>query len=424
MAGSLKSVTALLLSAAILLIGHGLQLTLAPLYAVNLGWSADLIGYTGSAYFLGFVVGCLTIPSLVARVGHIRVFTVLVGLATASLLLIGLIDQFWFWLLSRCLSGWALAGIYMIIESWLNERSAVDSRGRMLSLYMIITLSAICLGQLLIGFDLGFQGLFMLAAVLLVIGVVPIGLTSSSAPTPIPQVKFRLARVIAASQVSMVGAFFGGVVTGGFWALGPVVARANQLETEQIGIFMAVTIIGGACFQFPVGHLSDRVDRRYVIAGIALLGVFTCLIALFFLSGNPRLVYFTMFLFGGMTFPLYSLCLAHANDNTTLSLMEVASGVLMMNSFGSIIGPLLVAFLIGYNSQALFIVSAVALSLLVCWTLYRIQVHGVDRNHFAPFVNVRNTSHEILEMVDHDVDLESEDIYDVTADVEDSVTEN
>jgi len=319
-----------------------------------------------------------------------------------SLLLIGLVDQFWFWLLSRCMSGWALAGIYMIIESWLNEKTAVESRGRVLSLYMIITLSAICLGQLLIGFDLGFQGLFMLAAGLLVLGVVPVGLTSSSAPNPIPQVKFRLARVVAASQVSMVGAFFGGVVTGGFWALGPVVARANQLETEQIGIFMAVTIMGGACFQFPVGHLSDRVDRRYVIAGIALLGVFTCLVAVFFNSGNPWLIYLTMFLFGGMTFPLYSLCLAHANDNTTLSLMEVASGVLMMNSIGSMIGPLLVAFLIGYSSQALFIVSAVALSLLVCWTLYRIQVHRVERRHFQPFANVRSSSHEIVEMIDHD----------------------
>jgi MFS family permease len=415
MAVSLKSLTALLLSVAILLIGHGLQLTLAPLYAVNLGWSPDLIGYTGSAYFLGFVVGCLTIPVLVAKVGHIRVFTVLVALATASLLLIGLIDQFWFWLLSRCLSGWAFAGIYMVIESWLNEKTAVESRGRVLSVYMIITLSSICLGQLLIGFELGFQGLFMLGAALLVLGVVPIGLTSSSAPNPIPPVRFRLSKVIKASQVSVIGAFFGGLVTGGFWSLGPVVARANQLQTDQIGIFMAVTIIGGACFQFPVGHLSDRIDRRYVIAGIAVLGVFTCLFALFLDSTTPWLIYLTMFLFGGTTFPLYSLCLAHANDNTTLSLMEVASGVLMMNSIGSIIGPLLVAFLIGYSSHALFIVSAVALSLLFCWTLYRIQTHQADRNHFEPFVNVRSSSHEIIEMVDRDEAVGYEEFHEASS---------
>jgi len=352
----------------------------------------------------------LTIPRLVARVGHIRVFAVLIAAATAALLFIGIVDQFWFWMLSRAVSGWAFAGVYMVIESWLNEKTAVEHRGSVLSIYIMITLVSICIGQLLIGFELGFPGLFMLAAALLVLGVVPIGLTSSSLPGPIPVVKFRLARVIAASQVAMVGAFFGGLVTGGFWALGPVVASVNGLEKEQIGMFMAVTILGGTVFQFPVGRLSDRIDRRYVIAGLALLGLLTCLSATVLLSFSPGLIYATMFLFGGMTFPLYSLCLAHANDNTSLSLMEIASGVLMMNSAGSIFGPLIVAFLIGYTNHALFIVSAGALALLVCWTLYRIQFHDVARDHFEPFVAVRNTSLEIVEMISEDGDQPRQDI--------------
>ena len=410
MTGLLISVTALLASVAILLLGHGLQLTLVPLYAVSLDWAPELIGYTGSSYFMGFVVGCLTIPRLVARVGHIRVFAVLIAAATAALLFIGIVDQFWFWMLSRAVSGWAFAGVYMVIESWLNEKTAVEHRGSVLSIYIMITLVSICIGQLLIGFELGFPGLFMLAAALLVLGVVPIGLTSSSLPGPIPVVKFRLARVIAASQVAMVGAFFGGLVTGGFWALGPVVASVNGLEKEQIGMFMAVTILGGTVFQFPVGRLSDRIDRRYVIAGLALLGLLTCLSATVLLSFSPGLIYATMFLFGGMTFPLYSLCLAHANDNTSLSLMEIASGVLMMNSAGSIFGPLIVAFLIGYTNHALFIVSAGALALLVCWTLYRIQFHDVARDHFKPFVAVRNTSLEIVEMISEDGDQPRQDI--------------
>ena len=410
MTGLLISVTALLASVAILLLGHGLQLTLVPLYAVSLDWAPELIGYTGSSYFIGFVVGCLTIPRLVARVGHIRVFAVLIAAATAALLFIGLVDQFWFWMLSRAVSGWAFAGVYMVIESWLNEKTAVEHRGSVLSIYIIITLVSICIGQLLVGFELGFPGLFMLAAALLVLGVVPIGLTSSSLPGPIPVVQFRLARVVAASQVAMVGAFFGGLVTGGFWALGPVVASVNGLEKEQIGMFMAVTILGGTVFQYPVGRLSDRVDRRYVIAGLALLGVLTCLLATVLLSYSPRAIYGTMFLFGGMTFPLYSLCLAHANDNTSLSLMEIASGVLMMNSAGSVFGPLIVAFLIGYTDHALFIVSAVALALLVCWTLYRIQFHEVARDHFEPFVAVRNTSAEIVELISEDSDQPRQDL--------------
>jgi MFS family permease len=400
----LLSMFSLLFSAAILLVGHGLQLTLVPLYALSLEWEPALIGYIGSSYFVGFVLGCLTVPRLVAQVGHIRVFTVLIALTTASLLLIGLVDHFIFWMAARCLTGWALAGIYMVIESWLNDKTTVEHRGGILSVYIIITLLAICVGQLLVGFDIGFEGLFMLAAALLVLGIVPIGLTTSPVPHPIPAVSFSFSRVFAVSQVAMVGAFFGGLVTGGFWALGPVVANANDLSAGQIGIFMAVTILGGTALQFPVGRLSDRIDRRLVITGLSVLAVCTSVVAIFFGNTSPMFIYITMFALGGLTFPLYSLCLAHANDNTDLSIMEVGSGVLMMNSLGSILGPLIVSFLLAYTSHALFIVSGIALSILACWTIYRIRFHDVARDHFEPFVSIRNTTQEIVE-----VGLESEE---------------
>ncbi|WP_339898985.1 MFS transporter [Paraglaciecola polaris] len=394
----LHSMFSLLFSAAILLVGHGLQLTLVPLYAISLGWEADLIGYIGSSYFLGFVLGCLTVPRLVARVGHIRVFTVLVALFTSSLLFIGLVDNFVLWLIARCLIGWGIAGIYMVIESWLNDKTSIEHRGSVLSVYTVISLSAICVGQLLVGFDLGYAGLFMLAAALLVLGIVPVGLTRRAAPHPIPAVSFSFRRLFAVSQVAMVGAFFGGLVTGGFWALGPVIADANQLSAGQVGVFMAVTILGGTALQLPVGRLSDRIDRRYVITGLAVIAVLTSITAIVLDSRNPQVIYVTMFLLGGLSFPLYSLCLAHANDNTDLSIMEVGSGVLMMNSVGSILGPLIVSFLLGYTHMALFIVSGVALSILACWTLYRISFHDVAREHYEPFVNMRNTTQEVVEM--------------------------
>ena len=394
----LHSMFSLLFSAAILLVGHGLQLTLVPLYAISLGWEADLIGYIGSSYFLGFVLGCLTVPRLVARVGHIRVFTVLVALFTSSLLFIGLVDNFVLWLIARCLIGWGIAGIYMVIESWLNDKTSIEHRGSVLSVYTVISLSAICVGQLLVGFDLGYAGLFMLAAALLVLGIVPVGLTRRAAPHPIPAVSFSFRRLFAVSQVAMVGAFFGGLVTGGFWALGPVIADANQLSAGQVGVFMAVTILGGTALQLPVGRLSDRIDRRYVITGLAVIAVLTSITAIVLDSRNPQVIYVTMFLLGGLSFPLYSLCLAHANDNTDLSIMEVGSGVLMMNSVGSILGPLIVSFLLGYTHMALFMVSGVALSILACWTLYRISFHDVAREHYEPFVNMRNTTQEVVEM--------------------------
>ncbi|MBD3646889.1 MAG: MFS transporter, partial [Pseudomonadales bacterium] len=234
MASVLTSVKSLLLSIAILLIGHGLQLTLLPLHARTLGWSTAEIGYTASAYFVGFVVGCLTIPRLVARVGHIRVFAVLSAVAAGVLLLMGVFEWFPVWLVGRFFIGWAIAGIYMVIESWLNERSAGHQRGTILSIYAVITMLAIFAGQFLLGLPIeGVQSFFMLAAVLLVFGLVPVGLTRSSTPQPIPAIRFNLIRLYKSTHVGVVGAFTGGLVTGGFWALGPVFASGQGLEPAE-----------------------------------------------------------------------------------------------------------------------------------------------------------------------------------------------
>ncbi|MCB1647064.1 MAG: MFS transporter, partial [Pseudomonadales bacterium] len=164
MTGVIASVTALLLSVGILLVGHGLQLTLVPLFAANLGWAPEKIGYLGSAYFLGFVLGCLSVPRLVASVGHIRVFAVLVASATAALLALGVLENFSFWLCCRLVTGWAFAGLYMVIESWLNEKTSGEYRGSVLSVYTIITLLGICAGQMLIGLDIPRTQLIMLGA--------------------------------------------------------------------------------------------------------------------------------------------------------------------------------------------------------------------------------------------------------------------
>jgi len=239
------SISTLLLSVGILLVGHGLQMTLAPLFAGELGWSAREIGYTGSAYFAGFMLGCLTIPRLVARVGHIRVFAVLAALASAAVLLLGLFQTLELWIFARALTGWAFAGLYMVIESWLNERSGGPHRGAVISVYTIITLAAIAVGQLVVGLQLDFPKLTVIAAIIFSLGVIPVGLTHRI-PPPIEPVSFRLKEVFDASQVAVVAAFVSGLVTSGIWALGPVVAAAMGMANNQIGLFMAATIIGGA----------------------------------------------------------------------------------------------------------------------------------------------------------------------------------
>lgn len=399
MVGVLRSVKSLLLSIAILLVGHGLQLTLLPLHASNLGWSTAQIGYTASAYFVGFVVGCLTIPKLVSRVGHIRVFAVLSAIAAAVLLLMGVFEVFWVWLAARFMTGWAIAGLYMIIESWLNERSTSAQRGSIISVYAVITMLAIFAGQFLLGLPVkGIESLFMLGAVLLVLGLVPVGLTRASTPQPIPVIKFNLRRLYRSTHVSVVGAFVGGLVTGGFWALGPVFAQANGLDAAQVGLFMAAGILGGAVFQLPFGKLSDSFDRRKIMVLISALSVLTCSMVVIAAEVSAGSMYLLMFVFGGTCFPIYSLCLAHANDHSRLELIEIASGILMLNGAGAVMAPIVIAPLMSINAYALFYVFGAAYAILGLWIALRIRTHEIEVDESQPFVDLPKTTQSVVDL--------------------------
>lgn len=391
----------LLFSIFILLIGHGVQLTVLPLFAFDLGWSASQIGFTGSAYFLGFVLGCLFIPRLVSGVGHIRVFGVLTSSATVALLLIPLLPNVPAWIVARLVTGWSIAGLYMVIESWLNERSTTESRGVVLSIYTMLTLVSISIGQLLTGFGLPHTTFILIGAMLLALGSIPVGLTRSPAPNPIVTAGFQFRRVCGASQVAVIGAIVGGLTTSGYWVLGPVVASTLGLDSSQIGIFLATGILGGALLQLPVGKLSDRVDRRLVLAGLSFVGALVCLLAVWVVE-HVALLYVTMFLFGGTTFPLYPISLAHANDNTSLSLIEVGSVILLAYGAGSIVGPVVIAQLMEVTTTGMFVFSGVTLIFYSVWTLWRARNYAVERNHFGPFPDTPRTTIEVLEVAEGD----------------------
>ncbi|NJN51726.1 MAG: MFS transporter [Gammaproteobacteria bacterium] len=386
MTGYLAPVASLLISVAILLTGHGLQLTLLPLRAEILGFSPADIGFTGSSYFLGFVIGCLTIPRIIAGVGHIRTFSVMAAIATAGLLLLSLSETLTAWIALRFSTGWALCGLYMVIESWLNERAPTEIRGGILSLYAMITLLAISGAQLFLGYDdPSSSTLFIIAALLLSLAIVPIGLTRTIAPHPVARVRFDPARLFNTSQVAVVTAALGGMVTGGFWALGPVYASAQGLSAEDVGLFMIAAILGGAALQYPVGRLSDHYDRRRVIFALTALGAVAAVLTGLYGHGEAALIF--AFAFGATSMPLYALCVAHANDNITDgSFVEMASGILMMNSIGSVAGPAVAAGLMGwFGPAAMFYFAAFGLAAASLWTLHRLRAHRTSRGHVRPF---------------------------------------
>lgn len=397
---SFTSLTALLLSVFVLLTGHGLQLTLVPLYAGELGWSVSKIGFMGSAYFAGFMAGCLTIPKIVSNVGHIRVFSVLSVTATSALLLLEIFHYLEFWLVARLITGWSLAGVYMVIESWLNERTSAENRGMVLSVYTVLTLVSVSLGQLLIGLGLDSAKLIILGAVLLALGSVPVGLTRSPAPAPIPAVGFKFTAVYKDAHVAIGGALLSGLVTSGFWVLGPLLAQSLGLAGAQIGWLLAVTVLGGALLQLPAGYLSDKIDRRIVLLALAVIGIIVCFLAFWLADTWHGLVYLFMFLFGGTTFPLYSISLAHANDNTRLPLIETGSVILLTHSAGAVVGPLLLAPAMALDPRAFFICAGLMLAVFALWAVWRISTHEVKREHFETFTAVPKTTHEIMEVYD------------------------
>lgn len=388
----LAPVGALLLSATILLAGNGLQTTLLPIRAGMEVFSSLSIGVMGSSYFLGFVAGCLLTSRLVRRVGHIRVFTAMVAGASAMPLLHVLVVEPAAWWVLRAGTGFCIAALFLVIESWLNERADNRSRGTIFSVYTTLNFGAITAGQLLIIlYDPALFPLFAIASVLVSVAAIPVALTTSAAPAPLSEVRLRPLRLLRISPVGVAGCAAIGLAGGAFWALGPAFAVGIGLGTAEIAIFMSVTVIGGALSQWPFGRLSDRLDRRVVIIAVSLLSAATGL-ALFLATRHwtPAILPLA-FAFGAFSFPLYALSVAHVNDLISgESFVEVSGGLLLVNGLASVVGPLLAASAMGLRGpEWLFLFTALIYLLLAGFAFLRMRLRPLPaETHNADFVAV------------------------------------
>ena len=402
MTATLRSLRSLLLSVAVLLAGHGLQLTLLPLKAQTLGWSEALIGLTGSAYYLGFLLGCVTIAGLVRRVGHIRAFTAAVAVACMALIAASMQESYPLWLLLRCCTGAAMAALYTIIESWLNDQAADGQRGAVLAVYTMISLGAMALGQMLLDLPLGLDELFPAAALLIVAATLPVALTDRPQPGLPAAVRFSWARVFAASQVGVVCAGLSGVAAGLLWTLGAVFASGSgdggETDPELGARFVACAILGGLLLQYPVGRVSDHMDRRWMLLLLGILGLTGSLMGFMVTLTGPWL-YLLAFLAGGAALPMYAISLAHGNDNAEGRFLEIASGMLMANALGAIVAPLIYGACAALGLEHAFLgILAGSFALSVAWTLARLGSHPVQREHFEPFAPLPKTTLEAAAM--------------------------
>lgn len=404
MAGLLRPITALLLSTAILLAGNGLNGVLLPLRAVGDHFTRIEIGLVGSSYFAGLMLGCLIAPAVITRVGHIRAFAALTAIVTVTPLCHAMSAQPVVWWGLRALNGLCFAGLFMVIESWLNTVSTLESRGRVFAAYTMINLTVVTLGMQLmaLGTPMSFE-LFSLTAILYSLAAVPIALTKALAPAPPRRARLRLLWLFAVSPAAVLGALLGGLANSAFWTLSPLYGSALGLTDRGIALFMTVVVLSGAVSQWPVGHLSDRVGRRLTAAVIGAIGTVAAL-ALYFIS-DAQGAYLAFFsaatVYGAMSFPVYALCVAHANDLVHRKrAVEVSSGLLLTFSAGAVVGPLIASMLMAeFGNRALFLHAAVAQFLLVIVMAVRAQRRpSLPVKHVEEYVMVPRTTPAVFDL--------------------------
>jgi MFS family permease len=331
---------------ALLMVGNGLLASLLGIRSDVEGFNTVVIGVVMSMYYVGFLVGSLTVPRWLVTVGHIRVFAGLASLAAAAALSHSLLINPIAWGVLRLVVGLCMSGLYVTIESWLNQRATNETRGRLLSVYMLVVTLGLGLGQLLLGAGdpAGFT-LFILIGILMSLAVVPVAMIRIPTPSEVIPVKLSLRSLLATAPLGVLAVLVAGAAGGAVLAIGAVYATQIGMTSGQVGAFMAVSIIGGAVTQYPLGRLSDRIPRRRVILAVAVAATVAGVLGTSVDPGSAWL-FVIVAVYGGLAFPLYSLAVSHVNDVMPENqLLAAAAGIVFVFGVGSVLGPILVSVL-------------------------------------------------------------------------------
>jgi len=399
---AIAAVATLLIGIAVILTGVGLIGTLVGIRGEMADFSSATMGLIMSGYFIGFVAGTFVIPQRVRRVGHIRMFAALASMASIVTLLHGLFIVPELWFVLRILAGFCVVGLYIVIESWLNEQTDNADRGNIFSAYMTTTLIGLGLGQalLLVG-DIQTLELFALASVLLSLGLIPVAMTRVTEPSITEAQRLGLKKLYAISPLGVVACVFSGLGAGAFWGLGPVFGANMGLSTNTIAGFMGLTILGGVVMMWPVGKLSDQFERRKVLLAACTLTALMALIAYVLMGYGDNTILLGGFLYGSFAFSIYSLAAAHTNDHVEPEqMLEVSSSLQLLWGGGAIVGPIITGFLMQTIRPSVFLLFLMMAALIpAIFAIWRIQVsEAIDPEDQGDFVPQFATSPVALEM--------------------------
>lgn len=381
-----------LLSLIIFTLGSGLLTTLLTVRLQIEGGGAWIVGIITTSYYIGLVLGAFYIGNLIRRVGHIRVYATFASVLAVATLLQGLLIYNWIWVILRFVSGWSTAGLYIAIESWLLIVAPQKLRGYVLSLYMISFYAALAGGQFLLNVsDPKSIISFSVVAMLCSLSIIPLSMTRAACPNleVIAPLNFR--QLYKVSPSGVIGCFSGGLITAVIYGLMPLVVKQLDQPMSYIALVMGIIIIGAIFLQYPVGLISNNFDRSRILIMISFASLVVSF-ALMLTAYHMHVIFLLLvFVFGGLCFALYPLCISHTCDYLKASdIVAATQGLLLINGVGSIVGPLLApGFMHIIGPLGIFIyfvlVSGV-LGLFFLWSHTKISRTPVQEQH--EFVNV------------------------------------
>lgn len=403
---ALLPISSLFFSISLLATGYGLLMTFIGIFLKQEGLTEGVIGLINSAFFLGAMLAAVFSQKLIVTVGHARSFSAFSAIMVMAFLGHALWFDPWFWATLRLVSGFAFYAMLIVLESWLNEKSSTDDRGKILAIYTIVFFLALALGQLLLMLELSANTIFILGSILVLWSLVLVAVTRVTQPVLKPFERYSMPKLLSIAPLALVGSFIGGVFIGAFYTMLPLYVLNVFDQPKVVSLFMTITILGGLVAQLPVGILSDRIGRRKMLAlsGFFGAGVFLLMLILPLIwRDSVALLYTVGFLLGISLFSIYPLSVARANDvfDENTDLVEISRTLLFSYGFGSFSAPLVLGFVLGFSAIAFFIVLALfALAL----GYYSLQSERIPEDHMNVYVAVPATSGDVLAEMDPRMD--------------------
>ena len=365
----IKNISLPLLSTIFMMIALGFFNTLVYVKIDHMGYSEFYVGLATSLYYLGLLIGSVCISSYVKNHGYIKSYVTSTVLMVITIIIYDLSTNIALWLFLRVVVGFSLAASFVVTQSWVMCLTNAKNRGGIMAIYNIILYGSVAIGQVLIGFAPDSQTPFLYISILIALSILPLSMAKSAAPETKNSVSLSLLELFKISKTAKISTIGAGIIQASMYGLLPIYCILRGFSKEEMALFMSVLVFGGMLLQYPLGRISDYIDRAKVIVILFILIIITSLLIIF-MSANIYILVVLLFFFGGLSFAIYPISLNILGDRVEpSSITSINQGVLFSNSFGAIIGPVIAAYpvhLFGYNGLFVFtaLVSLIILILI------------------------------------------------------------